>query len=183
MSREHETAESVAETATPTPESPALDVPQRLLALQRKVGNAAFGRMVARWAQSQGRTLARDELPTEAEIKEAEDWAAKGPFSQNDLTPGVGGAGLNNAPGGFDASYDAPNNELKITMRCGVEFKDGIGKDGTAAKGLEKQLENIRKLPTEAARQERLALFRWLEAKGAKERVDFKNGVESTIEP
>jgi outer membrane protein OmpA-like peptidoglycan-associated protein len=186
VSTEQQHAEQLTETAAPVAavsEAGPLPIPQRMLALQQKVGNAAFGRMVARWQEANGRTLARDDIPTEAEIKEAEDWAAKGPFSQNDLTPGVGGAGLNNAPGGFDASYDPANDELKITMRCGVEFKDGIGKDGVAAKGLEKQLENIRKLPTEAARQERLALFRWPEAKGAKERVDFKNGVESTIEP
>src|SRR5512146_2206357 len=113
MSREQQTAESVAETAAPTPESaaPALDVPQRLLALQQKVGNATFGRMVARWAQSHGRTLARADLPTEAEIKAAEDWAATGPFEGKDLTPGVGGAGLNNAPGGFDAKYDPTQDE------------------------------------------------------------------------
>src|ERR1044072_7133553 len=106
MSREHQAAESVAETAAPTPDVATPDIPQRMLALQKKVGNAAFGRMVARWAQTQGRTLAREDLPTEAEIKEAKDWVATGPFAGKDLTPGVGGAGLNNAPGGFDASFD-----------------------------------------------------------------------------
>ena len=157
MSREHESAENVTETATPAREaaSPALDVPQRMLALQRKVGNAAFGRMVARWAQAEGRTLAREDLPTEAEIKEAEAWAATGPFDGKDLTPGAGGAGLNNAPGGFDAAYDPSQDELTITMRCAVDWVDGIGADGKAVKGLEKQLENIKKLPTEAQRQER----------------------------
>ena len=30
--------------------------------------------------------------------------AAEGPKSLKDLTPGAGGSGLNNAPGGFDAS-------------------------------------------------------------------------------
>src|SRR3712207_197081 len=156
MSREHEAAEPVAEAAAPiaTDAGPAPAISQRMLALQQKVGNAAFGRMVARWHQSQGRTLAREDLPTAAEIKEAEDWAATGPFVGTDLTPGVGGAGLNNAPGGFDASYDPSLDELTITMRCGVEFKDGIGKDGKAAKGLEKELEKIKKLPTEAQRQE-----------------------------
>src|SRR5512138_2099528 len=101
-----------------------------MLALQQRVGNAAFGHMVGRWRQ---RALARQELPTEAEIKAAEAWAATGPFVGKDLTPGAGGAGLNNAPGGFDATYDPSLDELTITMRCGVEFKDGIGKDGKAA--------------------------------------------------
>src|SRR5690349_1434586 len=183
MSREHQTAESVAETAAPTPETASPDIPQRLLALQKKVGNAAFGRMVARWAQTPGRTLARDDLPSAAEIKEAEDWAATGPFEGKDLTPGVGGAGLGNAPGGFDAAYDPSQDELTITMRCAVQWVDGIGKDGKAAKGLEKQLENIKKLPTEAQRQERLALFRWPDAKTAAEKTNFMSGVESTIEP
>jgi outer membrane protein OmpA-like peptidoglycan-associated protein len=183
MSREHQAAESVAETAAPTPDVASPDIPQRMLSLQKKVGNAAFGRMVARWARAEGRTLARDELPTAAEIKEAEDWAATGPFEGKDLTPGVGGAGLNNAPGGFDAAYDPSQDELTITMRCAVQWVDGIGKDGKAAKGLEKQLENIKKLPTEAQRQERLALFRWPDAKTAAEKTSFMSGVESTIEP
>jgi outer membrane protein OmpA-like peptidoglycan-associated protein len=186
MSREQHAVEPASEPAALAPaaaEAGPIAIPQRMLALQQKVGNAAFGRMVARWHEANGRTLAREDIPTEAEIKEAEAWAATGPFSEVDLTPGVGGAGLNNAPGGFDAKYVPKDNELTIVMRCGVEFKDGIGKDGKAAKGLEKELEKIKKLPTEAQRQEKLALFRWPEAKTAKERVDFKNGVESTIEP
>jgi hypothetical protein len=187
MSREQQTAEPAAETAAPAPAvagaAPALDVPQRLLALQQKVGNAQFGRMVARWAQTQGRTLAREDLPTEAEIKEAETWAATGPFEGKDLTPGAGGAGLNNAPGGFDAKYDPSQDELTITMRCAVDWVDGIDKDGNAAAGLEKQLERIRALPTEAQRQEQLALFRWPEAKTAIEKTNFLTGVETTIEP
>ena len=187
MSREQQAAEPAVETAAPAPAlaeaGPALDVPQRMLALQAKVGNAAFGRMVARWAQTQGRTLAREDLPTEAEIKEAEAWAATGPFEGKDLTPGVGGAGLNNAPGGFDAKYDPSQDELTITMRCAVQWVDGIGTDGKAVKGLEKQLERIKALPTEAQRQEQLALFRWPEAKTAVEKTNFMSGVESTIEP
>ena len=178
---------SVAETATPAPADadsrPRSTSPSACSRCSSKVGNAAFGRMVARWAQTQGRTLAREDLPTEAEIKEAEAWAATGPFEGKDLTPGVGGAGLNNAPGGFDAKYDPSQDELTITMRCGVEWVDGIGKDGKAAKGLEKQLEKIKKLPTEAQRQEQLALFRWPEAKTAAEKTTFMTGVESTIEP
>src|SRR4051812_17264861 len=185
MSREQQAAEPAVEAAAPTvaDAAPALDVPQRMLALQQKVGNAACGRMVARWAQTQGRTLARDEIPTEAEIKEAETWAATGPFVGKDLTPGAGGAGLGNAPGGFDAAYDPSQDELTITMRCAVDWVDGIGADGKAAKGLEKQLENIKKLPTEAQRQERIALFRWPTAKTAAEKTTFMSGVESTIEP
>ena len=109
MSAEQQHAEHLTETAAPAPavsEAGPLPIPQRMLALQQKVGNAAFGRMVARWQEAGGRTLARDEIPTEAEIKEAEDWAAEGVRRGTDLTPGAGGAGLNNAPGGFDAAYD-----------------------------------------------------------------------------
>src|SRR5215212_5099176 len=151
MRREPQTGETAVETGVggdriSAVAAPALDVPQRMLALQQRVGNAAFGRMVARWAQAEGRTLAREDLPTEAEIKEAEAWAATGPFVGKDLTPGAGGAGLGNAPGGFDAAYDPSQDELTITMRCAVDWVDGIGADGKAAKGLEKQLENIKKL-------------------------------------
>lgn len=180
---ERQSAEQTTDAPAPATalEPAALDtVPQRMLALQQRVGNVAFGQMVGRWRE---RTLARQELPTEAEIAEAEAWAAEGVREGKDLTPGAGGAGLNNASGGFDAKYDPKAHELTIIMRCGVEFVDGITKDGVAADGLEEQLERIRALPTEAERQARLAAFRWAEGDEAEEKVQFKQDVEATIEP
>ena len=133
--------------------------------------------MVSRW-----RTLAREEIPTEAEIAEAEAWAAEGVREGKDLTPGAGGAGFNNAPGGFDAKYDPKAGELTIIMRCGVEFVDGISKDGVASKGLEEELEKAKALPRDRARA-RLAAFRWPEEDDAIEKVAFNQDVETTVEP
>jgi outer membrane protein OmpA-like peptidoglycan-associated protein len=187
VSTEQQHAEQLTETAAPAAAvsegAGPLPIPQRMLALQQKVGNAAFGRMVARWQQSNGRTLARDDIPTEAEIKEAEDWAAEGVRRGTDLTPGAGGAGLNNAPGGFDATYDPAQNELTIIMRCGVEFVDGISAAGVARPGLEKALADANALPTEIERQTRLAAFRWPAGDTAPEKTQFMTDVETTIEP
>lgn len=164
----------------------APDVPQsthdRLLGLQQQVGNAAFGRMVSRWKAGKA-ILAREDIPTEAEIAEAEAWAAEGKKNLKDLTPGAGGAGLNNAPGGFDAEYDPKLGELTIIMRCGVEFVDGISKDGVARPGLEKELEKANALPTEVQRQQRLALFRWGEGEDAVDKTTFRTDVENEVEP
>ena len=182
MSHEITAAEQVPdlapalETAAPGP-GVATPLQSRVLALQRSAGNAAVGRMLA--AQ---RTLARQEEPTEAEIAEAEAWAAEGVRRGTDLTPGAPGAGLNNAPGGFDAEYDPGIGELTIIMRCGVEFVDGIKADGTAAPGLEQAVADIALLPTEIEREQRRALFRWNPDKGDPERTQFKTDVESQIE-
>ena len=94
-SGEHQAAEQVAETTVSAPvvaEAGAQTVPQRMIALQQRVGNAAFGQMIGRWREAQGRTLAREELPTEAEIAEAEAWANEGVREGKDLTPGAGTA-------------------------------------------------------------------------------------------
>src|SRR4051794_17513615 len=155
---------------------------ERLLSLQQGVGNQAFGRMVDRWKAGKA-VLAREDIPSDAEIKQAEEWAAKGKRSGKDLTPGAGGAGLNNAPGGFDAEYDPKLGELTIIMRCAVDFVDGIGRDGKARKGLEKQLERINKIKSDIDRQDELAKFQWAQPEDAKEKVEFRKGVERQIEP
>src|SRR5262249_12403697 len=126
---------------------------QRLLSLQQRVGNQAFGRMVDRWKADKA-VLAREDIPTDDEIKQAEAWAAGGKKSGKDLAPGAGGAGLNNAPGGFDAEYDPKAGELTIIMRCAVDFIDGIGRDGKPRKGLEKQAERIKKITSDIKRQD-----------------------------
>lgn len=51
-------------------------------------------RMIDRWKADRA-ILAREDTPSDAEIQEAEKWAAEGPKSLKDLTPGAGGAGLN----------------------------------------------------------------------------------------
>ena len=65
------------EAAMPAIEATPLSTQQRLLSLQRNVGNQAFGRMIDRWKAGKA-VLAREDIPTEAEIKEAETWAAEG---------------------------------------------------------------------------------------------------------
>ena len=153
--------------------------PQHLMALRPGMGNAALGRILATQ-----RILARQdhEAPTPEELAEADAWAAEGIKRGTDLTPGNTGAGLANAGGGFDAEYDPSAGELKIIMRCGVEFTDGIAADGTPADGLAEEAEAIRNLPTEIERQQRLALFRWSPDPADPEKVAFKTTVESQIE-
>jgi len=76
---EHQADEPKREEQAARVPDVAPDVPQsthdRLLGLQQQVGNAAFGRMVSRWKAGKA-ILAREDIPTEAEIKEAEAWAA-----------------------------------------------------------------------------------------------------------
>lgn len=186
MRPEHQAGEQEREAHAARVPDVAPDVPQsthaRLLGLQQQVGNAAFGRMVNRWKAGKP-ILAREDIPTEAEIAEAEAWAAEGKKSLKDLTPGAGGAGLNNAPGGFDAEYDPKLGELTIIMRCAVDFVDGISKEGVARRGLEKELEKANALPTEVQRQQRLALFRWGEGEDAVDKTTFRTDVEHEVEP
>jgi outer membrane protein OmpA-like peptidoglycan-associated protein len=174
--------DEIPESAREAVEAAPLPTQQRLLGLQQRVGNQAFGRMIDRWKAGKA-VLAREDIPTDDEIKAAEIWADGGIRSAKDLTPGAGGAGLNNAPGGFDAAYDPKAGELTITMRCAVDFIDGIGRDGTARPGLEKQLERINKIPSDIDRETELAKFRWPEPEDAQEKVDFRQGVEQQIEP
>ncbi len=178
MADEIEAPESARAAIAASPQS----TQERLLSLQRSVGNQAFGRMVDRWKADKA-ILAREDIPSDAEIKQAEAWAAGGKKSGKDLTPGAGGAGLNNAPGGFDAEYDPKTGELKIIMRCAVDFIDGIGRDGKPRKGLEKQAERIKKITSDIKRQDELAKFQWAAPEDAKEKVDFRKGVEAQIEP
>jgi outer membrane protein OmpA-like peptidoglycan-associated protein len=165
--------------------------------LHAGIGNAAFGQMVAAGLVpgvpfgagnatlarmlSGPRMLSREELPTPAELAEADAWAADGIRRGTNLTPGAPGAGLNNAPGGFDAEYDPATGELVVIMRCGVEFTDGISRAGVARPGLQSQLDRANAMP-EPQRRARLAQFRWSEDKSDPERVAFKSGVESQIE-
>ncbi len=165
---------AIAQTPVPTQE--------RLLALQQRVGNQAFGRMLDRWKADKA-VLAREDIPSDAEIKEAEDWAAEGTKGSKDLTPGAGGSGLNNAPGGFDAEYDPKLGVLTVTMRCAVDFQDGIDKAGVAKKGLEKQLERINKIADPLERETQLGLFRWGEGEDAEDKVNYRSGVEAEVEP
>ncbi|HEX6024110.1 MAG TPA: OmpA family protein [Solirubrobacter sp.] len=182
MKHEQQAApEPAIEQAMPAIEATPVSTQQRLLSLQRSVGNQAFGRMIDRWKAGKA-VLAREDIPTEEEIKEAEAWAAEGVREGKDLTPGAGGAGFNNAPGGFDASYDPKAGELTIIMRCGVEFVDGITKDGVAAKGLEEELEKANKLPA-LEREARLATFRWPEPDDDVQKVTFNKDVEAMVEP
>ena len=139
-------------------------------------GNAALARML-----SSPRMLAREDTPTADELAAADAWAAEGIRRGTNLTPGAPGAGLNNAPGGFDAEYDPAAGELVIVMRCGVEFTDGISRAGVARPGLQTQLDRANALP-EPQRRARLAEFRWSEDKSDPQRVAFKSGVESQIE-
>src|SRR5919107_3701711 len=96
---------------------------------------------------SSPRMLSREDAPTADELAEADAWAAEGVRRGTDLTPGAPGAGLNNAPGGFDAEYDPAVGELVIIMRCGVEFVDGISRAGVARPGLQEQLDRVNRLP------------------------------------
>ncbi|HET6546949.1 MAG TPA: hypothetical protein VFG79_00740, partial [Solirubrobacter sp.] len=182
MDHERETPEQTIAASAPAIDAAPRSTQAQLLSLQQKVGNAAFARMIHRWKGDKP-VLARQDIPTEAEIAEAQAWADEGVREGKDITPGVGGAGFNNAPGGFDASYDPKAGELTIIMRCGVDFVDGIAKDGTPAKGLETEAENIKKLPTEIERQTRLALFRWPEPDDAAEKVQYRQDVETIVEP
>jgi outer membrane protein OmpA-like peptidoglycan-associated protein len=174
--------ETTIQEAMPAIEATPLSTQQRLLSLQRKVGNQAFGRMIDRWKADKA-VLAREDIPTEAEIAEAQAWADEGIRKGTDLTPGNPGAGLNNAPGGFDAEYDPKLGQLTIIMRCGVDFVDGIGRDGVPASGLQPELDRINALPTEIERQTELAKFQWPEPDDDIQKVTFRNDVESMIEP
>jgi outer membrane protein OmpA-like peptidoglycan-associated protein len=191
-------AAHVPEAAPPAQEAPAAAPSEAPSApLHQAVGNAAFGQMVAAGQVpavpvgagnaamarmlSGPRMIAREDEPTAAEIAEADAWAAEGVRRGTNLTPGAPGAGLNNAPGGFDAEYDPAAGELVIVMRCGVEFTDGISRAGVARPGLQNQLDRANALP-EPQRRARLAQFRWSEDKSDPDRVAFKTGVESQIE-
>jgi outer membrane protein OmpA-like peptidoglycan-associated protein len=190
------TAQEV-DAAPPVQEAPAAATAEALTPVHQAVGNAAFGQMIAAGRVpavpagtgnaalarmlSGPRMLSRDDLPTAEEIAEADAWAAEGIRRGTNLTPGAPGAGLNNAPGGFDAEYDPAAGELTVIMRCGVEFTDGISRAGVARPGLQTQLDRANALP-EPQRRARLAQFRWSEDKGDPERAAFKTGVESQIE-
>ncbi|HET8952221.1 MAG TPA: OmpA family protein [Solirubrobacteraceae bacterium] len=191
-------AAQVPEAAPPAQAAPAA-IPDAAPSapLHHGIGNAAFGQMVAAGQVpavpagagnaalarmlSSPRMIAREGEPTAEQIAEADAWAAEGIRRGTNLTPGAPGAGLNNAPGGFDAEYDPAVGELVIIMRCGVEFTDGISRAGVARPGLQNQLDRANALP-EPQRRARLAQFRWSEDKSDPERVAFKSGVETQIE-
>ena len=192
------TAAQEPEAAPPVQQAPASPaVTSSPAPLHQGVGNAALGQMIAAGGVppipagtgnaalarmlSSPRMLAREDTPTAEEIAEADAWAAEGIRRGTNLTPGAPGAGLNNAPGGFDAEYDPGVGELTIIMRCGVEFTDGISRAGVARPGLQVQLDRANALP-EPQRSERLAQFRWSEDKSDPERLAFKTGVETQIE-
>ncbi len=63
--------ETAIEAALPAIEATPLSTQQRLLSLQRNVGNQAFGRMIDRWKAGKA-VLAREDIPAEEEIEEAE---------------------------------------------------------------------------------------------------------------
>ena len=190
------TAAHEPETAPPAQEAPAAETSSPA-PLHHGLGNAAFGQMLAAGhvpavpigagnaalarMLSAPRMIAREGEPTAAELAEADAWAAEGIRRGTNLTPGAPGAGLNNAPGGFDAEYDPAVGELVIVMRCGVEFVDGISRAGVARDGLQAQLDRANRLP-EAQRRARLAQFRWSPDKTDPDRVAFMHGVEVQIE-
>ena len=115
--RDREAPEHTIAAAAPAIEAAPASTQQRLLALQQKVGNAAFARMVHRWKGDKP-VLARQDIPTEAEIAEAQAWADEGVREGKDITPGVGGAGFNDAPGGFDASSCRRRSSARRGSRC-----------------------------------------------------------------
>ena len=122
----------------------------------------AFGRMVAAGGRTRPRSRARTSRPTRRSRRPRTGppraSRGQGPDARRR------GAGLNNAPGGFDAEYDPRLGELTDhdALRRRVQRRHLAGRR-RPAKGLEKQLERINALADPIERAEQLAPFRWRE--------------------
>ena len=143
----------------------------RVPAIPAGTGNAALARML-----SSPRMLSREDTPTAAEIAEADAWAAEGIRRGTNLTPGAPGAGLNNAPGGFDAKYDpgVGRADDHHALRRRVHRRHLAGRR-RPPRACEKQLDRAQRAADRAAAPGAARAFRWPEDKSAEERLDVQD--------
>jgi outer membrane protein OmpA-like peptidoglycan-associated protein len=185
--------EAPEQTAEPVPEAPSPGgAAAYMLGLQRGIGNQQAARVARAMLDRQPVDAPADagvppaagvpdpNADFETNLKAAEDFAAKGPYT-GEVTPGSAGTG-----GGFEATYDPVAQELLVTMRCAINFKHGIDDStGTLVPGDPAMAPVITQANalTGADRLRFIAQYKW-DVAGSAERTtwmtNLKNSVEST---